>query len=129
VEDALDVRKHPDKLVHYSDKFKLWNAELRAYLYQNLYYNPEVHGPGIKAVRLLVPLFQYFLKHPEEMRSPQTNIRPGLSDHRAVCDYLAGMTDRSIMKEYHRLFVASEDDENGQATVPAEQGISYQRVD
>jgi dGTPase len=53
---------------------------------------------------MLRRLFKYYLAHPREIgkgarrRSRQTGL------HRAVCDYLAGMTDRYVMLEYQRLF-------------------------
>ena len=36
------------------------------------------------------------------MSSPQAHPAEGL--HRAVCDYIAGMTDRYVMHEYQRHF-------------------------
>ena len=49
-------------------------------------------------------LFGYYLKHPREIgESSQKRIRKtGL--HRAVCDYLAGMTDRYVMQEVEKVF-------------------------
>jgi dGTPase len=78
--------------------------ELRNYLYKNLYYNPVVHGPNLRAVKLLGRLFEYFLAHPKGIgESSQKRIKKfGL--HRAVCDYLAGMTDRYVMLESERIF-------------------------
>ena len=77
--------------------------ELRHYLYKNLYYNPVVHQPNLRAVKLLGQLFKYFLAHPKEIgeRSRQRIKETGL--HRAVCDYLAGMTDRFAMQEFERI--------------------------
>ena len=104
VRSADDVRRFPKALVQYSPERRALNLELRDYLYKNLYYNPVVYQPNLRAVRMLRRLFKYYLAHPREIgegarrRSRQTGL------HRAVCDYLAGMTDRYVMLEYQRLF-------------------------
>jgi len=101
---ADDVRRFPKALVQYSPEHRGLNLELRNYLYKNLYYNPVVHEPNLRAVQMLKRLFWYYLAHPREIgegarrRSRQTGL------HRAVCDYLAGMTDRYVALEYKRNF-------------------------
>ncbi|HVU08520.1 MAG TPA: deoxyguanosinetriphosphate triphosphohydrolase [Verrucomicrobiae bacterium] len=104
VNSADDVRRFPKALIQYSAERRELNLELRDYLYKNLYYNPVVHQPNLRAVKMLEELFNYFLKHPKEIgESAQKRVKKtGL--HRAVCDYLAGMTDRYVMLEYQRIF-------------------------
>ncbi len=104
VQSANDVRLQSRPLVRYSpDRHKL-NIELRNYLYKNLYYNPAVHQPNLRAVQMLEEVFHHFLSHPEQLgqHTRKRIRREGL--HRAVCDYLAGMTDRYTILEHHRLF-------------------------
>jgi dGTPase len=104
VKSADEVRLQPRSLVQYSPKRRQQNLELRDYLYKNLYYNPVVHQPNLRAVRMLEQLFNYLLENPEEIGSlSRKRIRKdGL--RRAVCDYLAGMTDRYAILEHQRLF-------------------------
>ncbi len=104
IHSADDVRSFPKALVQHSPERRELNLELRKYLYKNLYYNPVVHEPNRRAVKILEQLFKYFLAHPKEIgEGARRRIRQtGL--HRAVCDYLAGMTDRYVMLEYQRLF-------------------------
>jgi dGTPase len=104
VQSADDVRLRAKALVQHSPERRKLNLELRHYLYKNLYYNPVVHQPNLRAVKLLGQLFKYFLAHPQEIgESSQKRIKKtGL--HRAVCDYLAGMTDRYVMLESERIF-------------------------
>ena len=104
VQSADDVRLCAKPLVQHSPERRKLNLELRKYLYKNLYYNPVVHQPNLRAVRMLQRLFKYYLAHPREIgkgarrRSRKTGL------HRAVCDYLAGMTDRYVALEYKRIF-------------------------
>jgi dGTPase len=103
VKSADDVRLCAKPLVQHTPERSKLNLELRHYLYKNLYYNPVVHKPNQRAVKLLGQLFKYFLAHPKEIgESSQRRItKTGL--HRAVCDYIAGMTDRYVMQEAERI--------------------------
>ena len=104
VQSADEVRLHARALVAHSPDRRKLNLELRNYLYKNLYYNPVVHDPNMRAVKLLDKLFHYFLAHPKALgENSQRRVRKtGL--HRAVCDYLAGMTDRYVVLECKRIF-------------------------
>ncbi len=104
VKSADEVRLHPKALVQHSPRRREENLELRNYLYQNLYFNPVVHQPNMRAVRMLEHLFRHFIENPREIGAlSRKRIRKeGL--HRAVCDYLAGMTDRYAIMEHQRLF-------------------------
>jgi dGTPase len=104
VQSADEVRLQPKPLLRYSPKRRLLNLQLRKYLYQNLYYNPEVHEPNRQAVRMLEELFRHFLEHPKEIPDPHREGRPKEGWPRRVCDYLAGMTDRFAFQEHERVF-------------------------
>ncbi len=104
VQSADEVRRQAKALVRYSDRRKRLNLELRDYLYTNLYYNPVVHEPNLRAVRLLEMMFTHFLKHPDAMGEGARKRIRKWGRPRAVCDYLAGMTDRYLILEHNRLF-------------------------
>jgi dGTPase len=103
VKSADEVRLQPEALVQYSEERRRQNLQLRDYLYANLYYNPEVQGPNLRAVRMLEELFNHYLAHPEEVGEQSRKRAERIGWRRAVCDYLAGMTDRYAMLEYQRL--------------------------
>jgi len=103
VKSADDVRLCAKPLVQHSAERSKLNLELRRYLYKNLYYNPVVHQPNLRAVKLLGQLFKYFLAHPQEIGESSRKRIKKFGRHRAVCDYLAGMTDRYAMQEFDRI--------------------------
>lgn len=104
VQSADDVRRQATRLIRYSPARHRLNLELRTYLYRNVYYNPEVHEPNRRAVRMLEELFRFFVAHPGQLdHSPRKQARRE-GWPRAVCDYLAGMTDRYAIQEHQRLF-------------------------
>jgi dGTPase len=106
VASADDVRRQPKPLVQYSPERRKLNLELRRFLYKNLYLNPVVHEPHRRATRMLERLFDYYLKHPKAVGQQAIKRARKVGLPRAVCDYLAGMTDRYAILEHQRLLGA-----------------------
>ncbi|HYG22376.1 MAG TPA: deoxyguanosinetriphosphate triphosphohydrolase [Verrucomicrobiae bacterium] len=106
VRSADEVRLCAQLLVRYSPPRRALNVELRKYLYKNLYYNAVVNEPHLRAKQLLKDLFAYYIKHPESIGDQSRKRLRRLGRHRAVCDYLAGMTDRYAIQEHQRIFAA-----------------------
>jgi dGTPase len=104
IKSADDVRVQARPLAQYSPDRRKLNLELRKYLYQNLYYNPQVHQPNLRAVRMLEDLFHYHLEHHKEVGDLSRKRARREGWHRAICDYLSGMTDRYAIATHERLF-------------------------
>ena len=104
VQSADEVRRNPRVLIAYSPERRELNRELRNYLYKNLYYNPVVHEPNLRAVKMIERLFKYYIAHPKELGDTVKKRARKIGLRRALCDYIAGMTDRYVMLEYQRLF-------------------------
>jgi dGTPase len=104
VASADDVRKQARPLIRYSTERRKLNLQLRKYLYRNYYYHPAVHEPNLRATRMMRDLFGYFLTRPKQIGEFSRKQIRSLGLHRAVCDYIAGMTDLYLMKEHERIF-------------------------
>ncbi|HEX3626015.1 MAG TPA: deoxyguanosinetriphosphate triphosphohydrolase, partial [Verrucomicrobiae bacterium] len=104
VQSADDVRLQSKSLVAYSPTRHDLNLELREYLYKNLYYNPVVHGPNLRAVRMLDDLFHFYQENLDQIGEHARKRAKKIGKPRAICDYLAGMTDRYAMQEHARIF-------------------------
>jgi dGTPase len=63
-----------------------------------------VNGPHLRARRILEQLFRLYLDHHREVGSQARKRARRDGWPRAICDYLAGMTDRYAMLEHERLF-------------------------
>ena len=104
VQSVDDVRQFAKPLIQYSPERRKLNIELRKYLYKNLYFNEAVNEPHIRAKQLLKDLFHHFEQHPKKIgESARKQIRK-IGKHRAICDYMAGMTDRYAIAEHKKLF-------------------------
>ncbi len=84
----------------------VWNAmmELRAFLFARVYMAPVVMVEVEKAMRLIESLFEYYVEHIDEVPQEYRAISEG-DDLRAVCDFVAGMTDRYAKNLHQQLFV------------------------
>ena len=97
--DADDVRNAPP-LVAFSDAMQAQSNELKRFLFRNLYRHPQVAQTTEQAQQVVRELFAAYLGRPAEMPVSYAERR---DRHRAVSDYIAGMTDRFAMREHERL--------------------------
>ena len=104
VQSADEVRLLPKSLVRYSPARRALNLELRRYLYRHLYFSPQVDAANTRAVRILEELFKFYVAHPRKIGEQSRRRIRKVGLHRAVCDYLAGMTDRYVLLEYEKFF-------------------------
>ncbi len=87
--------------------------DLRKFMFNNVYKNKMAKGEEKKAKELLERLFHYYMKHPMEMPSQYTTmITQGEKQDRAVCDYIAGMTDQYAVAKFNEYFVPRAWQEN-----------------
>ena len=103
VQSADGVRLCARPLIQYSPEWRKLNGELRRYLYRNLYFSPQVTEPHLRTSQILRDLFAFYLKHPENMGDQARKRLRKVGPQRAVCDYIAGMTDRYAIQEHRRL--------------------------
>ena len=104
VQNTADLQKTKEPLTLFSASMTRQKAQLRRFLHENLYQHYRVVRMTEKGQRLIRNLFESYLKKPGQLPPGvrQWAAKEGL--HRALCDYLAGMTDRFAQDEYKRLF-------------------------
>lgn len=77
-------------------------AELQAFLYENFYRHPDLMALSEYARKVLARLFEVYVSRPVEMSPWYRDWAREVGVQRAVCDYLAGMTDRFAEQEFAR---------------------------
>ncbi|MDK3159427.1 deoxyguanosinetriphosphate triphosphohydrolase [Kamptonema cortianum] len=102
VQTVDDVRRHEKNLVSYSPELAKLNVKLRKYLYQNLYFHPDVRSVHEHTCGMMRELFAYFIQHPSLIGRKSAGRIPKSGLYRAVCDYISGMTDRYMIDQYHK---------------------------
>ncbi|MCR4989414.1 MAG: deoxyguanosinetriphosphate triphosphohydrolase [Lachnospiraceae bacterium] len=81
-------------------------SELRKFMFENVYTNPDAKSEEKKAEVLIETLYDYYRKRieliPEDLKKL---IDRGESKDRVVCDYIAAMTDRFAIAKYEEIFI------------------------
>ncbi|MER3555245.1 MAG: deoxyguanosinetriphosphate triphosphohydrolase [Meiothermus sp.] len=98
------IRSYPAPLATYSPEMIERLNELRDFLYSCLYRHHYVVRQVGKSKFVLERLFEAYTGDPYMLPPQARKAAETEGLHRAVCDYIAGMTDRYALEEYARLF-------------------------
>ncbi len=86
---------------------------LRKFLNENVYRSGVVHKEFLKAKKILIKLFNYFVNNKDQLQKELEKMemapwQPSSNSlNRAVCDLIASMTDRYALEIYERVFLPS----------------------
>ena len=80
---------------------------LREWMFEHVYRNPAAKGEEGRAQQLIVTLYEYYLKHVDELPEEYLAMMElrGERRERVVCDYIAGMSDGYAIDRFEELFV------------------------
>jgi dGTPase len=101
--DIEEIRRLPERLAGFSPGVAKSNNELKRFLYRRLYDHPTIVEERDRSVNALEQLFRYYLAHPESMPEYYFELTAREPRHRVVCDYIAGMTDHFLLRQYREL--------------------------
>ena len=79
--------------------------ELRAFLFARVYHSPLAKGEERKAQDMLRFLFEYYRREADRLPGEFQEIRALEGTERAVCDYIAGMTDKYAVEQFRTLAI------------------------
>jgi len=97
------VRALPGRLCGHSAELKPHVAELQRFLFDNFYRHPYLVETEERAAKTLMSLFESLMRSPSEMPPWFQKWQDEVGAERAVCDYIAGMTDSFADEESRRL--------------------------
>jgi len=98
-----DVRNASQRLAAFSPAGDAERRHAKQFLYNNLYYSPELKEDKIRAQRIVTELFDLWMDHPDQLPRSYQHKAEQEPLARIVCDYLAGMTDSFITEQHRRL--------------------------
>lgn len=79
---------------------------LRKYLFNTVYMDPRIKSTFDRAQKVIKELYQYFTENEEQFWGLYMKDRDSCdSTQRAVCDFIAGMTDSYAISVYERIFL------------------------
>ena len=89
-----------------SEEVKESMSGLRNYLFKNVYKNPRAKTEEQKVNHLIKQLYGYYIKNIEKLPDEFiTMIEKGETKQRAVCDFIAGMSDRYAINIYKEIMI------------------------
>ena len=80
-------------------------GQLRDFMFEAVYRSPVAKGEEHKAEDMIRRLFEYYKQDPDKLPPDFQEIRAREGVCRAVCDYIAGMTDHYAVEKYHQAFI------------------------
>lgn len=104
VESVEGLQRLDHNVIGFSHEMSKMNRELKDFLYAKLYKHHRVIRMQVKAESIISNLFNAYIKYP--LMLPD-HIQDGIDSKglkRAICDYIAGMTDRYAIDEHQKLF-------------------------
>ncbi len=100
------VRSYEKGLVNTTQPMREKKMELEGYLHSELYRNWRINRVFHTARAVIADLFAFYCAHPDALPEGFSERAGGAGVHRAVADYIAGMTDRFAIDEHRGLFHA-----------------------
>ena len=86
---------------------------LHEFLYENVYRNPAAKSEEAKVPELVGRLFSHYCAHPDLLPADLQPICAAEGVPRAVCDYIAGMTDGYAIHAFETLMIPQSWPERG----------------
>jgi dGTPase len=93
-----DIRRYKRRLAGFSPEVAAQSASLKSFLNTRLYSHPAISEDLNRSVAALDSLFQFFMENPDRMPKFYSALAKTEPRHRVVCDYIAGMTDRYVLR-------------------------------
>lgn len=104
---ADEIRRVPQRLARFSDAARAQNAQLKDFLFAHIYSHPQITEDSQRSVACLADLFAYYLQQPDSLPKSQEQAARQIPRHLVVCDYIAGMTDQFLLRQYQEHFGAA----------------------
>jgi dGTPase len=102
VNRSREVRAYPQRLLGFSPEVNAECRQTKEFLHAYLYDSAILSSERVRLEELISELFRFWLAHPEELPQSYQEQLPDEKPERIVCDYVAGMTDNFILREYER---------------------------
>jgi dGTPase len=99
-----EVRQWRDRLAGMSEELSAENARLKKFLAANLYNHPAITEDRDRSIEYLARLFDFYVRKQESMPPDHEDLALSVPRHIVVCDYIAGMTDQFLLKQYRDYF-------------------------
>lgn len=91
--------------IRISDDILTAHNALHKFMFDYVYTNPICKSEEIKAKDMIAKLYEHFCENKDLLPQHYLNLSERFGIERAVCDYVAGMTDSFAIKVFNDLFI------------------------
>lgn len=102
-QESLDIQLHPQPVVRHSDELQALNAELKDFLFHNMYRHFRIVRMQTRAEHFIQALFDSYIGEPLQLPDSYRAKLEAEPMRRVVADYIASLTDRSALREFRQL--------------------------
>jgi dGTPase len=102
VHSIADVRARPARLVGFSSAVDAQRRQAKSFLYDRLYYSSALDSDKKQGEHVIHQLFEFWMSSPENLPASYREKAGQEPLPRVICDYMAGMTDTYIHKQYQK---------------------------
>ena len=99
IKTTKDVIKNPEPIVCFSQEMNLFDFSIKEFLKDKMYFSKDVLKKTNKGKKIIQTLFLKIRKNPKKFIKNQNMYKK--NKERAVCDFIAGMTDRFAINLYN----------------------------
>lgn len=99
------VIRHGVESIGMDEAIEPYFQQLHTFMFDHLYRNPKAKSEESKVDGLISALFGYYVENPDKLPEEYALIRERDGVERAVCDYIAGMSDNYALELHRELFI------------------------
>ena len=103
VRSVEDVRRHPSRIAAFAPEAGIVNRQLKLFLQSHIYSSEALAAGRRQSSAMIAELFRFFVANPGSLPGHYREQSEGEPVHRAVCDYIAGITDVFFHRTYKSL--------------------------
>ena len=101
IHELKDIQNNKYAVVFFSKKMRDFDLSIKEFLRAKMYYSKNVLKKTKKGKIIIKKLFSLIKKNPSKFINK--NVLKSVSKERAVCDFIAGMTDRYAIRIYNSI--------------------------
>ena len=103
VETAEDVREYPERLATPTPEMARASSQLVQLLQGKVYRSEEINQARFETTHKVASLFELFMSRPQALPAAYRKRAEQEPPHRVACEYIAGMTDKFLLRLHGEL--------------------------
>ena len=99
------IIRHGGENIDIEEPYKSAHQALHKFMFESVYTNPVCKSEESKAQGMIEKLYEHFVRNKDELPELYRDLGAKFAIEKAVCDYVAGMTDSYAIRVFSELFI------------------------